>query len=56
MSINVSFEEIKFSRNTNLIETIGELIDEEFISNSIKIGKVDKICDRENLKIVLKCG
>ena len=49
---NVSFEEIKFSRNTNLIETIGELIDEEFISNSIKIGKVDKICDRENLKIV----
>ena len=49
---NVSFEEIKFSRNTNLIETIGELIDEEFISNSIKIGKVYKICDRENLKIV----
>ena len=49
---NVSFEEIKFSRNTNLIETIGELIDEEFISKSIKIGKVDKIYDRENLKIV----
>ena len=49
---NVSFEEIKFSRNTNLIETIGELIDEEFISSSIKIGKVDKIYDRENLKIV----
>jgi len=49
---NVSFEEIKFNRNTNLIEAIGELIDEEFISSSIKIGKVDKIYDRENLKIV----
>jgi len=49
---NVSFEEIKFSRNTNLIETIGELIDEEFISNSIKVGKIDKITDRENIKIV----
>ena len=49
---NVSFEEIKFTRNTNLIETIDELIDDKFISNSIKTGKVDKITDRENLKIV----
>ena len=49
---NVSFEEIKFNGNSNLIETIDELIDKEFISSSIKIGKVDKITDRENLKIV----
>ncbi|MFL2638094.1 MAG: phospho-sugar mutase, partial [Flavobacteriaceae bacterium] len=49
---NVSFEEIKFNRNTNLIETIGKLIDEEFISSSIKTGKVDDITDRENIKIV----
>ena len=49
---NVSFEEIKFNRNANLIETIGELIDKEFISNSIKVGKIDKITDRENIKIV----
>ena len=49
---NVSFEEIKFNGNANLIETIDELIDKEFISSSIKIGKVDKITDRENLKIV----
>ena len=49
---NVSFEEIKFNGNANLIETIDELIDKEFISSSIKIGKVDKITDRENMKIV----
>ena len=49
---NVSFEEIKFNSNANLIETIGELIDEKFISSSIKTGKVDKINSRENLKIV----
>ena len=49
---NVSFEEIKFNGNSNLIETIDELIDKEFISSSIKIGKVDKITDRENMKIV----
>ena len=49
---NVSFEEIKFNSNPNLIETIDELIDKEFISSSIKIGKVDKITDRENMKIV----
>jgi len=49
---NVSFEKIKFNSNANLIEAIGELIDEEFISNSIKIGKVDDITDRENIKIV----
>jgi len=49
---NVSFEEIKFNRNANLIENIGELIDKEFISNSIKVGKIDKITDRENIKIV----
>ena len=49
---NVSFEEIKFNRNTNLIETIGKLIDDKFISSSIKTGKVDKITDRENIKIV----
>ena len=49
---NVSFEEIKFNSNANLIETIGELIDDKFISSSIKTGKVDKITDRENLKIV----
>ena len=49
---NVSFEEIKFNGNSNLIETINELIDKEFISSSIKIGKVDKITDRENMKIV----
>ena len=49
---NVSFEEIKFNGNSNLIETIDELIDKEFISSSIKIGKVDKITDRENMKSV----
>ena len=49
---NVSFEEIKFNSNANLIETIGELIDDKFISSSIKTGKVDKITDRENIKIV----
>ena len=49
---NVSFEEIKFNSKANLIETIGELIDEKFISSSIKTGKVDKINSRENLKIV----
>ena len=49
---NVSFEEIKFNSNANLIETIGELIDEKFILSSIKTGKVDKINSRENLKIV----
>ena len=49
---NVSFEEIKFNGNANLIETIDELIDKEFISSSIKIGKVDKITNRENMKIV----
>jgi len=49
---NVSFEEIKFNSNANLIETIGELIDDKFISSSIKTGKVDKINSRENLKIV----
>ena len=49
---NVSFEEIKFNGNSNLIETIDELIDKEFISSSIKIGKVDKITNRENMKIV----
>ena len=49
---NVSFEEIKFNGNSNLIETIDELIDKEFILSSIKIGKVDKITDRENMKIV----
>ena len=49
---NVSFEEIKSNSNANLIETIGELIDEKFISSSIKTGKVDKINSRENLKIV----
>ena len=49
---NVSFEEIKFNSNANLIETIDELIDDKFISSSIKTGKVDKITDRENLKIV----
>ena len=49
---NVSFEEIKFNRNTNLIETIGKLIDDKFISSSIKTGKVDDITDRENIKIV----
>jgi len=49
---NVSFEQIKFNGNSNLIETIDELIDKEFISSSIKIGKVDKITDRENMKIV----
>ena len=49
---NVSFEKIKFNSNANLIETIDELIDDKFISSSIKTGKVDKITDRENLKIV----
>ena len=49
---NVSFEKIKFNSNANLIETIGELIDDKFISSSIKTGKVDKITDRENIKIV----
>ena len=49
---NVSFEEIKFNSNANLIETIDELIDDKFISSSIKTGKVDKITDRENIKIV----
>ncbi|MDG2173688.1 MAG: phospho-sugar mutase [Flavobacteriaceae bacterium] len=49
---NVSFEEIKFNSNANLIETIDELIDDKFISSSIETGKVDKITDRENIKIV----
>ena len=49
---NVSFEKIKFNSNANLIETIDELIDDKFISSSIKTGKVDKITDRENIKIV----
>ncbi len=49
---NVSFEKIKFNSNANLIETIDELIDDKFISSSIETGKVDKITDRENIKIV----
>ena len=49
---NVSLEEIKFNSNANLIETIDKLIDDKFISSSIKTGKVDDITDRENIKIV----
>ncbi len=49
---NVSLEEIKFNSNANLIETIDKLIDDKFISSSIETGKIDKITDRENIKIV----
>jgi len=49
---NVSFEEIKFNGNSNLIESIDELIDKKFIDSSINVGKINKIRNRENFKIV----
>ena len=49
---NVSFEEIKFNGNSNLIESIDELIDKKFIDNSINVGKINDIRNRENFKIV----
>ena len=49
---NVSFEEIKFNGNSNLIESIDELIDEKFIDSSINVGKINEIRNRENFKIV----
>ena len=48
----VSFEEIKFKSNSNLIESIGYEIDEKFISNSIAVAKINEISSRDNLKIV----
>lgn len=49
---NVSFEEIKFNGNSNLIESIDELIDKKFIDSSINVGKINDIRNRENFKIV----
>jgi len=49
---NVSFEEIKFNGNSNLIESIDELIDKKFIDSSINVGKINNIRNRENFKIV----
>ncbi|MDP3312522.1 phospho-sugar mutase [Lutibacter sp.] len=48
---SLDFSEINFNSNEDLIEIIGEKVDEAFIDASVKNGTFD-ISGRENLKIV----
>ena len=48
----VGFNDINFNANENLIELIGNDIDNEFIKASIKTGTFTSTKNRENLKIV----
>ena len=47
----LDFSKINFNANENLIETIGEKVDEAFVNASVKSGTFN-IIGRENLKIV----
>ena len=48
----VDFNDINFNANENLIEIIGNDVDNEFIKASIKTGTFSSTKNRENLKIV----
>ena len=48
----LDFSEINFTANENLIEYIGENVDDVFISESVKNGSLSDKIDRKNLKIV----
>ncbi|WP_339658686.1 phospho-sugar mutase [uncultured Polaribacter sp.] len=49
---DLDFSEIKFDANEDLIEVIGQEVDNDFIDASVQNGSLSDKIDRDNLKIV----
>ena len=49
---SLNFSEIKFNSNEDLIEIIGEKVDDVFIDGCINNGKLSTLKNRNNLKVV----
>lgn len=49
---SLDFSEIKFDANEDLIETIGQEVDDAFVDGAVKNGIIPSLKNRDNLKVV----